>query len=443
MHDGESYENASARPPQPSVPFVNLELEMTVLGTCLVDSDAIALVSSHLKPSDFYDARHRWVFAAMMRLFARSEQIDPIRVMSELGLDAPKVGVPYLISMSERIGATLAVEQHAQEVAANAVAQRLFHRITTAAARALTTERDEWIALAANVGKDIEPTGQRQMESSEKIAKQLWDKATRPKELPASVSTGLRAFDAATGGLTHGVTVLGGRSGMGKTALAQGIARKMAKTRTGDVLFFSIETNNSETLMRMASQEAALDYSKIFRNEMDLLELEQYRDALGELSSCPLHFLDVGKLTPTRIRAEAIRHKAANGLALVVVDYIQAIKPDRWTPDKRAAVGQVAEELRDLARDLKVPVIVCSQVSRESEKEKRRPVMSDLAESQSIENVAGQVVFPFRPYVFGMSDENGKKYEAHFAEYIVSKNRNGRTGKADTTWTGKFVRYEE
>ena len=441
--EGENFETATPRPPAPQVPFVNLPLEMGVLGACLVDPDAIALVSSHIQPSDFHDQRHRWIYAAMARLFGRQEPIDAVRVVTELGQDASKVGFAYLAELSGMVHVTLGVEQHAQELASNAVARRTFQKVATAFTRAQAMDRDEWMALAASIGKDVVPTGQRQMESADKLAKQLWDVATRPKEKPASVPTNLVKLDSVTGGLTHGVTVIAGRSGMGKTALAHSIARKIAKTDKGDVLFFSVETNNAETFMRMASQQAALDYAKVFRNDLDMMELEAYRDVLSDLSSYPMHFLDVGKLTPMRIRAEAIRHKASNGLALVVVDYIQAIRPDRWTSDKRAAVGQVAEELRDLARDLRVPVVACSQVSRESEKEKRRPVMSDLAESQSIENVASQVIFPFRPYVFGMQDENGQKYTADFAEYIVAKNRNGRTGKADTTWTGKFVRYEE
>ena len=420
-------------------PFYDPLLEDSLLGAAIVDQDCYNLISGTVEADHFWQPDCRICWQEMAEIRARGEECHSALVLRNLGLRAPDA--KRMDEILERSVSSFIVETEAATLIRLHAARTMFYRMKTATITAHDADADEWLTAARMMAEGIESSVGRQLEPSSAVAMRLMAKADDPSAI-AVTQSGFAPFDAVTGGLPFGVTIIAGRPSMGKSALAHNVMVEMARRGVGDVLYFSIESDNEETLQRIASGVSGVEYSYIRYNNLRRAERDEYVGALEHLAGLPLYMLDIAGLTPSRIRAEATRRQKQTGLALVVVDYVQSIKPDRREKDRRSEVSSVMLALRDMARDLNVPVIAVAQLNRDSEKIKRRPGLSDLAESGDLEQAAHLVVFPFRPKKFGMAQDNGAQFDDSYAELIVAKNRNGSDGKQELRWNGALVRFE-
>lgn len=424
---------------QLQTPFYDPMLEDALVGAAIVDQDCYNLISGIVTADHFWQPDCRMCWQEMVAIRATGADCHSALVLRNLGLKAP--GAARMDEILERAASPFIIETEAATLVRLAAAREMFYRMKESILAAQDADAGEWLAAARLMAEGIESTVGRQLEPSLDVAKRLLAKADDPASVAVKQS-GFNPFDVVTGGLPYGVTVIAGRPSMGKSALAHNVMIEVAKQRAGDVLYFSIESDNEETLQRIAAGEAGVEYAFIRYNNMRRAERDAYVGSLEMLAGLPLYMLDIAGLTPSRIRAEATRRQKQGSLALVVVDYVQSVKPDRREKDRRSEVSAVMLSLRDMARDLNVPVIAVAQLNRDSEKIKRRPGLSDLAESGDLEQAAHLVVFPFRPKKFGMAQENGAQYDDHYAELIVAKNRNGSDGKQELRWNGALVRFE-
>lgn len=423
-------------------PFQDEKLEQAVLGAAIIDADSFNLVAGTTIGEHFWNPVYRMCWDATAQLRAQGKEPSAVLIRSELGARATDGTMSQIVEVIDAAESVFTVEQCAGKLLELYKARTLYYRIVTCIQSAPTEDAPDWTEAVATVMSGIDVAPGRRIESAWDIAKRLVRDADATESSAVTMS-GFVPFDDATGGLTNGMTIIAGRPSMGKSALAHQVMLAIAKKRAGAVMYCSIETSNDETAKRMVVGEADVDYSAAFRNRLRGDAADRYLFALEDFATLPIHMLDIASLTPSRIRAEAVKlQQAPGGLSLVVVDYIQSVKPDRIGRDVRGDVTSVATALRDLARDLNVPVIAVAQLNRESELKKRRPSMADLGESGALEQAASAVVFPFRPVKFGLVDENNLPFPADYAEIIVGKNRNGTDGTVTLRWNGSRVRFE-
>ena len=427
-------------PTEKPTPFYDPMLEDSLLGAAIVDQDCYNLISGIVNADHFWQPDCRLCWQEVVTIRSSGSDCHSALVLRNIGARAPSPA--RMDEILERSASSYVIETEAATLVRLAAAREMFYRMKTATIAAHDADAEEWLTAAKLMADGITSTSGRQIEPAYDVAKRLLAKADDPSGVAVTQSS-FQPFDAVTGGLPFGVTIIAGRPSMGKSALAHSVMIAMAEQRRGDVLYFSIESDNEETLQRISSGVANVEYTYIRYSNLRREERDRYVDALGTLAELPLFMLDVAGLTPSRIRAEATRRQKQGALALVVVDYVQSVKPDRREKDRRSEVSAVMLALRDMARDLNVPVIAVAQLNRDSEKVKRRPGLSDLAESGDLEQAAHLVVFPFRPKKFGMTQDNGAQFDDSYAELIVAKNRNGSDGKQELRWNGALVRFEQ
>lgn len=426
----------------PQTPFQDESLERAILGAAIIDADSFNLISGTTISDHFWHPLHRFYWQAVVQVRATGNEPSVLTVRVELGSRATVDTATHLSGICDEAESVFTVEQCAGKLLDLYKSRTLYYRLTALIQCAPATDPQEWMEMVSLVMNGIDVQPGRRIEAVWDVAMRLVRDADK-KESSGVTRSGFEPFDDATGGLTNGMTIIAGRPSMGKSALAHQVMLAVAKKRMGAVMYCSIETSNEETVKRMVVGEADVDYAAAFRNRLSANESDKYLATLEEFSGYPLYMLDIASLTPSRIRAEAVKlQQSEGGLALVVVDYIQSVKPDRVGRDVRGDVTSVATALRDLARDLNVPVIAVAQLNRESELKKRRPCMADLGESGALEQAASAVVFPFRPVKFGLVDENNKPFADNYAEIIVGKNRNGTDGCVKLRWNGSRVRFE-
>lgn len=426
-------------------PFNDEPLEQAIIGAALIDVDAYNLIAGVVLADHFWNPQLRLYWTAIASLRRQGKAPSVVTVRAELPTHhvaaAGDGTVAMLNECIDKAEPIYSVEQAAAKLLHLHKARSLYYRAQTLIQSAHDTDPDQFMAGAAAIANGIDAQPGRRIESAREVASRLLRDADSTSAGTVTI-TGFTPFDRATGGLTNSMTIIAGRPSMGKSALAHQVMLEVAKQRIGAVMYCCIETSNDETAKRIVVGMAEIDYGAAFRNRLNELQSGKYVDAVDRFATLPIHMLDIASLTPTRIRAEAVKLQSSpEGLALVVVDYIQSVKPDRIGRDMRGDVTSVALALRDLARDLNVPVIAVAQLNRESELKKRRPCMADLGESGALEQAASAVVFPFRPSKFGITDDNNVPYKDDYAEIIVGKNRNGTDGIVRLRWNGGMVKF--
>lgn len=426
-------------------PFTDEPLEQAVIGAALIDADAYNLIAGITVADHFWNPQLRLYWTAIADLRRQGKTPSVVTVRAELPAHhvaaAGESTVAMLNECIDRAEPIYSVEQAAAKLLQLYAARSLFYRAKSLVQSAYETEPDEFMAAAAALSNGVDVQPGRRIETAWEVAQRLIRDSNSAANSTVT-ATRFIPFDRATGGLTNSMTIIAGRPSMGKSAMAHQVMLDVAKQRIGAVLYCCIETSNDETAKRIVVNMAEVDYAAAFRNRLDQDQSNRYVGAVEQFATLPIHMLDIASLTPTRIRAEAVKLQSSpEGLALVVVDYIQSVKPDRVGRDMRGDVTSVALALRDLARDLNVPVIAVAQLNRESELKKRRPCMADLGESGALEQAASAVVFPFRPSKFGITDDNNVPYPDDYAEIIVGKNRNGTDGIVRLRWNGGMVKF--
>jgi replicative DNA helicase len=399
---------ATAETGHDRLPPQNLEAELSVLGAILLDNAVLPRVIEILQPEDFYRAPHRRLFAAMLDLFERDESIDLITLRERLEQknQLEEVGgAVYLASLVDQVPTAANIAYHARIVREKAVLRGLITASTEIAALSYEGSRDVeqvldeaerriFLLSERSVRAGFVPM-REVLKDSFKVIEQLYEK----KAHVTGVASGFADLDNLTAGFQPSdLIIIAGRPSMGKTAFVLNIAEHVGIEARVPVAIFSLEMSREQLVMRMLSSVSGVDGNRLRRGFLSREDWPLLSRAAGKLSDAPIYIDDSAACTVLEIRAKARRLKADHGLALVIVDYLQLIRGRDRTENRQQEISEISRSLKSLAKELKVPVIALSQLSRavESRGGDKRPQLSDLRESGAIEQDADVVAFIFR-----------------------------------------------
>ena len=441
------------------VPPQNIEAEQCVLGSILLDKSVLDKIVGILKPPSFYKDSHRTIFQCIVDIARRGEPVDLITLTEELRRkDKLELvgGIAYLTTLVDSIPTTLNVEYYAKIVHEKAKLRSLIFASTQIINLAYDgkDEVDKILDKSEKLIFDVHTEDRKldiyPMKSVVEDAWKMIDAKYKTKGI-TGVSTGFIDIDNLTSGLQDSdLIIIAGRTSMGKTSLALNIVGNVAVRENLPVAIFSLEMAKEQLAMRMLCSEAMVNQHRLRTGYLTEEDWKRIGDAANILSSSPIFVDETTGLTSMNLRSKARRLKAETNLKLIVVDYLQLMEPDRPRENKAQEISEISKSLKALARELKIPVIALSQLSREIEKRKERiPQLSDLRESGSIEQDADVVMFIHRMYyelqikeAMGkeVSDEEERKMKRD-AKLIIAKQRNGPTANVKLYFLDDYTRF--
>lgn len=416
----------------PSAP----SLEAAVLGAVMVDRDAIGVVADLLKPDSFYSASHRAIFEACLALFTSGAPIDILTVSDQLRragqLEA--IGGSYaLTELTNRVASGANVEYHARIIQQAAIKRRVIEIASNAISNAYDPAQDPFDLLAKTEQQFFGITnfsgkeGVTLSDAGADVLAQLIKAMERPDGL-TGVNTGFAAVNRATGGLQKAdLIILAARPGMGKTAFAMNLAMNAAKYGT-PVGVFSLEMPAAQLVQRLASAESGIPGESIRTGKVSAEDLRLLDETVRGFSGIPLHIDDSAGLRITELRAKARRMHQRHGIGLLIVDYLQLLgSSNKAGQNREQEVSEMSRGLKALAKELNIPILALSQLSRNCEsRSDKRPLLSDLRESGAIEQDADIVAFIYRDEYYDiLQDHDGNNTKGR-AELIFAKHRNGQ-----------------
>jgi replicative DNA helicase len=438
------------------VPPHSVEAEQSLLGALLIDNQAFDRIADLVAGEDFYRDDHRRIWRHIQRLVENTRPADVVTVAEsiEASEDKDKTGGPaYLAALAQNTPSSLNIRRYAELVRERSVQRRLAHVATEIAESALAPSGKEVAQLLDEAESkifQIAESGARKDQGLLGIAPILAKVYERIDHLhnqdnPSDVTgvpTGFTDLDIKTAGLQPGdLIIVAGRPSMGKTAFAINIAEHVAMHPSVGlpVAIFSMEMSSSQLAMRMLSSIGKVDAHKLRTGRLNDEEWSHLTDAMGRLHEAKLHVDETPALNSLEVRARARRLKREySKLGLVVVDYLQLMSATSQGENRATEISEISRSLKALAKELEVPVIALSQLSRAVEQRNdRRPMMSDLRESGAIEQDADVILFIYRDEVYHPEKEEAKGR----AEVIIGKQRNGPIGKVDLTFLGRFTRF--
>lgn len=427
----------------------NLDAERAVLGSCLLDKDAALYVVETLRKEDFYDAVHQLAFEIIADMMQKDKAVDPLTFMEEAkkrGLLERLGGQPFVASLIDTVPTTANVEYHARIVRDKSVHRKMIQVGTyiTKLGYAEEVEVDEVLDEAERAVFDVATHGNLV------VFKRIGDilnatfRYLEEQFLNGKVVTGIPSgyidFDRVTGGFQPGsLTILAARPSMGKTALALNIAQHVAIEQETPVLIFSLEMGAEQLLQRLLAAEARVNIHDMRTGTFPQGDWDILSDAAGKLATAPIYIDDSSFLSTLDLRARARRFKAQHdNLGLIIVDYLQLMSLARRVENKQQEVAEISRSLKGVARELNVPVLALSQLSRAVEqRQDKKPQLADLRDSGAIEQDADLVVFLYRKGYY-----EADKEENNVAELIVAKHRNGPTGTIQLLFMKEYTRFE-
>lgn len=418
---------------------------MCTLGAMLLSKRACEEVAYLLNEDDFYIPAHQHVYRAINNLLDNDQAVDLVTVKNELasrGILQQAGGEAYLIQIAESVPSAVNGPYYANIVLERATVRRLSeagHQIVKIAGDP-ELEADEKVDEASQVIYDIgrERLG-AQFTHIKEVAKKFFievDELNDSKEPILGVPTGFPDLDNMTGGFYEGeMTILAARPSMGKTSLGLSFALSAAKENNGAVAIFSLEMNDKQLVKRMASMLSRVSMGVLKKPELHNEDYLRLADACELMYHLPIFIDDTSNVSPLEVRGKCRRLKQEHGLRLVVVDYLQLMSSNRRTENRVQEISEIARGLKAVAKDLEVPVIALAQLSRAVEgRPNKRPILSDIRESGSIEAEADLVAFIYRDEYY--KDKEAQTESSYFnpnhtevAEVILAKHRNGPTGK--------------
>ncbi|HLJ44620.1 MAG TPA: replicative DNA helicase [Bryobacteraceae bacterium] len=430
----------------------NLDAERFVLGSIMLDDSTFIQIAGSLEPDDFSIEKHRRIFARMVDLYDRGERIDRVTVANELikqnQLESVD-GLSYLVSLDDGLPAVSNIDSYVRIVKDKSILRRIIFSSQKLIDRCVLGE-EEPDEILASAEEGLLKLG----ESRAKDA--LMDPATiireyegglnaflDPSKRIKGISTGFLKFDEMTGGLHGGeLIILAARPSMGKTALALNIAQHVAMNpqENNTVAVFSLEMSRESLLTRVICATARVDQQKFRAGFLNQDERRRLQKAASEMVQAPLFIDDTPGVNLMDIHAKLRRLRSERGLGLVVVDYLQLMSSRSRHENRNQEISSLSRGMKLLAKELNVPMLVLSQLSRapETRPGDHRPQMSDLRESGSIEQDADLVAFIFREEVYKQDREDLKG----LAELLLAKQRNGPTGKINLVFLKEFTKFE-
>ena len=424
----------------------SLEAEQSVIGAMLTDADSVAVAFESLNEDDFYRPENKEKFAAMVQLFEKDVPIDVVTVcdmLSQRGTVDVVGGSEFVVNLSIGVSVTANLKYYIDIIKGKSLLRKLIN-----ASSEIQTEAYEGVNPPETVAENAEKlifdilTGKNSKgfsEIDEVVARaleklqELQNKGSRITGL----ETGFANLDMLLSGFQKStLNILAARPGVGKTSFALNIARFVAVQKKVPVAVFSLEMSDEEILNRVLSSQALVDSYKLKTGNLDADDWSRIMQAVPAISDAPLYIDDTAALTVTEIRSKCRRLKLEKGLGLVVVDYLQLMNPKGKIESRQQAVSEMSRALKILAKELEVPVLCLSQLSRSIEsRTDKTPVLSDLRESGAIEQDADVVMF------LGKRNEDEEGDGNNMVDLIVAKHRSGSTGKMGLMWKPQYTTF--
>ena len=430
------------------IPPHDIEAEQAIIGSMLTDKDAVIAAIEILREQDFYREDNRIIYSAILNLYNRSEPIDIITLKAELksmGKLEAVGGLEYIVQLPDRVPTTSNVEQYIKIVEEKSML------------RALIKTADELITLGYDPTQEVEQV----IDTAEKKIFEVMQKKNQKgyssmkdilidtftqleqlynqKEMITGVPTGFADLDYRTSGLHNSDLILvAARPAMGKSAFALNIATHAAVRGKVPVAIFSLEMSKGQMANRILCSEALVDSAKVRTGKIDDEEWGKLAAASGELSEAGIYIDDTPGISVMEIRAKCRKMKLEKNIGLVVIDYLQLVQgSNRKGGSREQEIAEISRSLKILAKEINVPVIALSQLSRAPEQRvDHRPMLSDLRESGSIEQDADIVMFLYRDDYY--NEDTDKK---NIAEVIIAKHRSGATGTVELLWLGNYTKF--
>jgi len=424
------------------VPY-SIEAEQAVLGSMLIDPKRIPEVMEVLKQEDFYLENNRILYEAIQRMFLESRSVDPVTVLDEVKLMGYRDEMPrdYVLQLVDTTPHSANLLDYAKIVRGKSMLREL-QQVGTDIVELTRTEADEADTVAdlaeqkvyaVRQGREIQGFTPLNQAINEVYAN-LDELATRGGQMPG-LPTGFSMLDQYIGGLNKSdLILLGARPGMGKTAIALNMAMSAAKKSGKTVVIFQLEMSRAQLATRLLSTEGFIDSKKLRMGNLDDDDWQKMAEATENLNKLSILIDENSGITVPEMKAKCRR---VSNLGLIVIDYLQLMHAPKRTDNRVQEVAEISRSLKIMAKDLNVPVLCCCQLSRGPEgRTDKRPMLSDLRESGSIEQDADIVLFIYRDDYYNSEGENHNA-----AELIVAKNRHGETGKIDLQWMGQFTAF--
>lgn len=430
------------------IPPQNLDAEKSLIGAVLIDEEVLADVSEHVRPDDFYEKRHGVIFGGMMRLYEKHKPVDLLTLTDELKkkdeLDIIG-GSAYLSELTNYVPTAAHAEAYAELVATAAVRRRLIKASAEISEMGFDedTSTQELLEKAeAELFSVSDQSLKQDLVSLESILTESFDRLEelhRNKGAIRGVRTGYRDLDNMTAGLQRSdLIILAARPAMGKTTLVTNLAYNVATIAKQSVLFFSLEMSKEQLVDRMLADASGVDSWNIRTGNLSDDDFSKLSEAMGEMAEAPIYIDDTPGLSVLEMRTKARRQAHEAPLGLIIVDYLQLMQGSGRSDGNRVQeVSEISRGLKLIARELNVPVIALSQLSRSVESRSPQiPQLADLRESGSIEQDADIVMFIYREAYYNPETER-----ENVTDLIIAKHRNGPTGKVELYFHPERLRF--
>ena len=424
----------------------SIEAEQSILGAVLADPSTLSIVVEKIKPEYFYSEQHRALYSIILRMFTSGSAADIITVLNEAEklhiFDSASEGRRYLANLADILPSTANIESYCR-----IVAEKYYIRSLSYAARGIlqeiqSGEHNAQLLLDSaeqkiydiRQGRNIQgliPIGDAISEAYDRLGKI----AGPDKEKYIGARTGFTYLDAITSGLNKSdLIIIAARPGMGKTSFSMNIATNVARHSDKDVVVFNLEMSREQLATRLLSTEALVDSNCLRNGRISGDDWVRLATSAGYLSGLPLYIDDTASMTVPQMKAKLRRTK---NLGLVIIDYLQLMESTTKSDNRVVVISEITRQLKVMAKELNVPVILLSQLSRSVEsRTDKRPMLSDLRESGSIEQDADIVLFLYRDAYY-----NKESTRQNISECRVEKNRHGETGTVELIWDGQYTRF--
>lgn len=433
---------------------VSIEAEQALLGSIIVDPDSFDKIGGMISTEDFYLDEHKHIFSALLKMYAQSKTIDVVTLVNalvEYGDRDEAGGVQYVTLIAESVPSSANIKDYAKIVKDKSTLRRLINACDEINNDAYSEQDVRKIIDSAeqkifDISNNNETKDFRHIRDVLQNVYQDFEKLAESKGAVTGSKTGFSALDRMLVQMGKGdLIIVGARPGMGKTSFALNIATNVAKHSNKAVAIFSLEMSGEQLVTRIISSEAMVDSHSLRTGQLQPEDWDNIADVISSLSGCDIYIDDTSSITSTEMKSKLRR---IHNLGLVVIDYIGLMQSTSNTDNRAQQVGEISRNLKIMAKDFGVPIVCCAQLNRGTESRPgagKRPTLSDLRDSGSIEQDADIVLFLYRDEYYkdisGASGDDESADVANTAEVIVAKNRHGSVGNIKMGWIGQFTKF--
>lgn len=438
------------------MPPQSIDMEKVVLGALMIDTDAFSVVSELLRPETFYEPRHQKIYHAIQTLNLNEQPVDMMTVCEELKREGTyeEVGAPtYIVDLTQLVASSANIEFHSRILAQKYVARQLISYASNVETKAFDEAQDIDELMQEAEGSLFEISQKNMRQDYVQIApvvlqaRELIQKAYNNTGGITGVPTGYTEFDKITSGWqASDLIIIAGRPAMGKTSFALSLAKNIAVDNHDPVAFFSLEMNNVQLVNRLISNVCSISGSKILTGQLDNNDWNNLDQNIDKLKEAPLYVDDTPGLSVFELRTKARRLVREKGVKVIMIDYLQLMNANGMKFNSRQEeVSTISRSLKGLAKELDIPVIALSQLSRAVEQrpgeDGKRPQLSDLRESGAIEQDADMVLFVHRPEYYKIYEDAQGNDLRGMAQICIAKHRKGATKDVTLRFQGEFTRF--